>query len=263
LPPNPTSIDVLDHNGSRFITVTHHEETRSRVSLLVQRTAQDAPVLTHYAGDFSARLWTQIRLATAQPHWLVFSRDDSSMGHVRLFEDGLSSFLFRSPTTVPTTVPSALGVVHAALDPCNPNRVYAAVRARRSSGAAAGDAILAIDVSNPDDPRVVDLLSMPTGPTRIVPVKRGSTCNDGVDLYTVLYDSRKIYVVDATSWSELAQIRTQVGPAELVVDPQFGTAGHNYFYVINFSSMCIEVIDAATRTVVFTIGDPIRPRELS
>lgn len=263
LPPNPTSIDVFDQNGSRYITVTHHEDTRSRVSLLVQPTANDAPVLAHFASDFSARLWAQVRLETAQPHWLVFSRDDPSMGHVRLFEDGLSSFVFRSPTTIPTTVSSTLGVMHAALDPCNPNRVYAAARVRRSSGAAAGDAIFAIDVSNPDDPRVVDTLSMPIGPTRIVPVRRGATCADGVELYTVLYDARKLYVVDASSWSEVAQIRTQVGPAEFVVDPQFGTAGHNYFYVINFSSMCIEVIDAATRTVVFTIGDPIRPRELS
>lgn len=263
LPPNPTSLDVFDQNGSRYITVTHHEEGRSRVSLLVQQSANDVPVLAHYASDFSARLWAQVRLQTPQPHWLVFSRDDPSMGHVRLFQDGPSSFVFRSPTTIPTTVSSTLGVMHAVLDPCNPNRVYAAARVRRSSGAAAGDAIFSIDVSNPDDPRVIDTLSMPIGPTRIVPVKRGGTCEQGVELYTVLYDARKLYVVDAASWSELAQIRTQVGPAEFVVDPQFGTAGHNYFYVINFSSMCIEVVDATTRTVVFTVGDPIRPRELS
>lgn len=263
LPPNPTSIDVFDRNGARYITVTHHEETRSRVSLLVQATANDTPIVAHYANDFSARLWTQLRLPTADPHWLVFSRDDPSMGHVRLFEDGASSYVFRGPTTQPTTVSSTLGVMNVALDPCDSTRAYAAARVRRSSGSGIGDAIFSINISNPDDPKVVETLSMPLGPTKIVPVRRGATCADGVDLYTVLYDARKLYVVDAQAWREVAQIRTQVGPTDFVVDPQFGTAGHNYFYVINFSSMCIEVVDAATRQVVFTIGDPIRPRELS
>jgi DNA-binding beta-propeller fold protein YncE len=263
LPPNPTSIDVFDRNGARYITVTHHEESRSRVSLLVQASANDTPIVAHYANEFSARLWTQLRLPTAEPHWLVFSRDDPTMGHVRLFEDGASSFVFRAPTTFPSTVSGSLGVIHVALDPCNPNRAYAAARARRTSGSGVGDALLAIDVSNPDDPRVVETLSMPIGPTRVVPVRRGATCADGVDLYTVLYDSRKLYVVDAQSWREVAQIRTQVGPTDFVVDPGLGAAGHNFFYVINFSSMCIEVVDATTRRVVFTIGDPIRPRELS
>lgn len=272
LPPNPTSLDIVDRAQAdgqtvRYITVTHHEETRSRVSLMVQRGVDAAPILSHFAGDFSARLWTQLRLpstdATAAPRWLVFSRDEPVIGHVRLFEDGDRSFVFRAPPTVPTTVASALGVVHAVIDPCNSTRAYAAVRARRSSGSGIGDAIFSIDLSNPDEPRVIDQLSMPLGATRVVPVRRGPTCAAGVELYAVLYDARKLYVVDADAWREVAQVRTQVGPADLVVDPGIGQDGRNFLYVVNFSSMCIEVVDARTRQVVFTVGEPIRPRELS
>jgi hypothetical protein len=262
LPPNPTSLDIFDREGLRYITVTHHEETRSRVSLMVQQ-GDGAPVMAHFAGDFASRLWTQLRLPTADPHWIVFSRDEPSMGHVRLFEDGLSSYVFRAPTTVPQTVPGTIGVVHVVMDPCDPRRARAAARARRPGTSNAGDSILAIDVSNPDEPAIVDQLAMPLGPTRIIPVRRGATCADGVDLYTVLYDARKLDVVDARAWREVAQVRTQVGPVELVPDPLLGTAGHNFLYVVNFSSMCIEVIDATTRQVVFTVGDPVRPRELS
>jgi|LNFM01.1.fsa_nt_gb DNA-binding beta-propeller fold protein YncE len=272
LPPNPTSLDVVDRaqpDGQtvRYITITHHEETRSRVSLMVQRGAEGVPVLSHFAGDFSPRLWTQLRLpspdATASPRWIVFSRDEPVIGHVRLFEDGDRSFVFRAPPTVPTTVASALGVVHAVVDPCNATRAYAAVRARRSSGAGIGDALFSIDLSNPDEPRVVDQLSLPLGASRVVPVKRGATCAQGVELYAVLYDARKLYVVDADAWREVAQVRTQVGPAEIIADPGLGQDGRNFLYVVNFSSMCIEVVDARTRQVVFTVGEPIRPRELS
>jgi hypothetical protein len=263
LPPNPTSIDVFDQEGARYITITHHEEVRSRVSLMVQSSASSPPTLAHFANDFSPRLWTQLRLPTAEPHWVVFSKDEPTMGHVRLFADGASSFVFRAPPTVPTTVASALGVVHAVLDPCDPTRAYAAARARRASGAAVGDAIFTIDVSNPDEPRVIDQLTMPLGATRIVPVRKGPRCEEGVELYTVIYDARKLYVVDAQAWREVGQVRTQVGPSDLVVDPNFDRAERPFLYLVNFSSMCIEVVDARTRQVVFTVGDPIRPRELS
>jgi hypothetical protein len=262
LPPNPTSLDIFERDATRYITVTHHEDTRSRVSLLVQQ-GNEAPVVAHFAGDFAPRLWTQLRLPTVEPRWLVFSRDEPTMGQVRLFEDGPSSFVFRAPTTVPSTIPGTVGVVHVAMDPCDPRRAYAAARARRTGASNAGDSILAIDVSNPDEPVIVDQLAMPLGPTRIVPVRRGPTCEDGVDLYTVLYDARKLEVVDARAWREVAQVRTQVGPVELIPDPRLGQPGHDLLYVVNFSSMCIEVVDARTRQVLFTIGDPVRPRELS
>ncbi|MDP3275891.1 MAG: hypothetical protein Q8Q09_11890 [Deltaproteobacteria bacterium] len=265
LPINPTSLDVsTGPNNDRYLTITHHEETRSRFSLMVDRGTA-GPVMSHFAGEFQARLWTQLRLPGPDHHWLVFTRDEPSIGHARVFEDGLSSFVYRGSPTVPTTVSSELGVIDVTLDPCNPTRAYIASRARRGSRTSglSGDALLALDVSNPAEPRVIDQLSMPIGPSRVVPVRRGATCAEGTDLYVVLYDSRKIYVVDAERWRETAQIRTQFGPTDLIVDPRFDEADHHFLYLINFSSMCIEVIDPVTRRVLFTVGEPIRPRELT
>ncbi len=264
LPPNPTSVSAFDGPGGlRYLAVTHHEDTRSRVSLLVDPGA-GGPVMSHFAGDFSAHLWTQFPLNDPNGHWLVFSRDEPIMGHVRLFPDGNNSFVFRGTPSVPTTVSANLGIFHVVADRCNPNRAYAAARARRgTAGALAGDVLLALDVSNPDDPRVVDQMAMPLGPSQVVEVPRGPTCADGSDLYVVLYDSRKLYVVDTQEWREIAQVRTQVGPVALVADPHVTETDSAFLYVINFSSMCIEVLDARTRQVLFTIGEPIRPKELS
>jgi DNA-binding beta-propeller fold protein YncE len=264
LPPNPTSVSVFDGPGGlRYLAVTHHEDTRSRVSLLVDPGA-GGPIMSHFAGEFSAHLWTQFRLNDPNGHWLVFSRDEPAMGHVRLFADGNNSFVFRGTPSLPSTVPSNLGIFHVVADRCNPNRAYAAARSRRgTTSALAGDNLLALDVSNPDDPRVVDQLAMPLGPSQVLEVPRGPSCDDGSDLYVVLYDSRKLYVVDTQEWRELAEVRTQVGPVALVADPHVTEPDSSFLYVINFSSMCIEVLDARTRTVLFTVGEPIRPKELS
>lgn len=264
LPPNPTSVSAFDGPGGlRYLAITHHEDTRSRVSLMVD-PGPGGPIMSHFAGDFPQHLWTQFRLNDPGGHWLVFSREEPVMGHVRLFADGNNSFVFRGTPSVPTTVAANLGIFHVVADRCNPNRAYAAARARRgTTGALAGDVLLALDVSNPDDPRVVDQLAMPLGPTRVVEVPRGPTCADGSDLYVVLYDSRKLYVVDTQEWREIAQVRTQVGPVTLIPDPRVTEDDYAFLYVVNFSSMCIEVLDARTRRVVFTIGEPIRPKEVS
>lgn len=272
LPPLPVSLDAGDDG---LITVVHQEAPRARVSLFVDPdgvTGTEGPSLVHFVGDLSPSLTALLRLDDplqtpgATPHWYAVSRFEPVIHHVRAFRDGGRSFLYRSHATTLQGIASDVGVRAVVRDPCNPGRAYATARPRPpdqpSVTPQSGDQLLALDLSNPEEPVVANVLSLPPGPSNLVAiVPTGNCATSHTVVYVISFDARKVYVIDGLWWRELAQIRTQAGPHVLVADPRMGMPGHHYLYLIDFTAMVVEVIDVNTNEVVFTIGDVVRPQD--
>lgn len=286
MPALPIAIDV---GIDGFIAVAHQETPRSHVSLFVDGTAAgvnpDGPDLAHWIPDLSLYVDALLRLdpggtdptmgfnpndPATRPYWWALSRAEPFISHVRAVPDTGSpdrSYLVRQMVSPLVGIASDVGVRYIRRDPCNPNIAYATARgAPVDTGTAArsGDQLLKIDLTDPTNPTVIDVMAMAAGPSQLVAFNQHpADCSGHTMLYTVSYDARQIYAVDVTEWRPVDQIRTQAGPNAILLDPMYGTADHNYLYVIDFVAMCVEVIDldpspahAATyNRVVFTVGD--------
>jgi hypothetical protein len=276
MPPLPTSL----HAGNDgFVTVTHQEFPRARVSLFYDPGA-NGPALVHWVADLSPNLSALLRVnepprgstTSEQPHWYALSRFEPFVNHVRGVADADRSFLFLSHATQLEGVASDVGIRGIARDPCDPNRAFATARPRPADTVGgltrSGDQLLALDLTDAENPRVIDVLGLPPGPSNLLAIPYGGHCSEGTRVYVVMFDARKIYVVDPKDWQEVAQVRTQAGPHTLLADPLLATGdpAHQLLYLLDFSAMVVEVIDVnpaspSYNTVVYRIGDVVRPQE--
>lgn len=276
LPPLPTAMNI-DPDG--FITVVHQESPRARMTLLFDPPERSGvPRLLHWLADLPPNLSATLRLNPnsgpgEEPFWFVASRETPVVASVHAFRDGERSFLYSSRSTTLPGLASDVGVRAIVRDPhAGRARAYATARpGTPASGQStrSGEQLLDIDISNPIEPVVRNVMEIPVGASHLVaiddPARTGHTL-----VYAVSYDARKVYVVDADDWTTVAQIQTQLGPHAIVADPSLaeGYSGpvHPYLYLVDFAAATIEVIDVGAASnhrneVVFTIGDPTRPRE--
>jgi hypothetical protein len=270
LPPLPVTLWVDEQDP--FIVVVHQEAPRARASLFFDPfVAGSSPQLVHYLNDLSPNLNAVVRApvstdgdagADADPHFFVFSRSEPTVNQVRVRPDAQNSYLYRSRLDLVTDLALDVGIRAVVRDPRDDvHRLYATAR---PSGAApptgiptSPEQLIAFDVSDPDNVRVENVMSLPTGPSNLVLVP--GTAEAPILAYTVSYDARKLYVIDVDHWREIDEIRTNRGPHWPVYDPTRG-----YLYLVDFSAMVVEVVDVdPTRPtfdhVIFTIGDTILP----
>lgn len=273
LPALPVAMDATGADG--FIAIAHQEDPRGRVSLYWDSGA--GPVLTHWVWDFSPRLWGIARvddgraMRSAQPHWYALSRYEPFFNHVRAVPNGAHSYLYRGDLVSMQGVAPDVGLRAMVRSQCDPNTAVATARPRPPDAAVpytrSSDQLLRIDLTNVDDPRVIDAQNLPLGASNLAVYPPGNQHCDGPQLaYVVSYDARRLYVVDLRTFQVVDQLRTQSGPHVPLVDPQAGDGVHDYLYLIDFAAMVIEVVDvrpgSPTRhQVLFTIGDVVRPRE--
>jgi hypothetical protein len=282
MPALPVAVNA-DPDG--FVVVAHQDPSAGRVSLYYDPFDGGGPVLAHWITDMPPSLDAIVRInfpsaaATEQPYWYAFSRDFTEISHVRAIPDGPNSTVYFARASAAPGLASDVGVRAVVRDP-RPGRpyVYAVARqGRPRSGSTqhSGESLIRYDFTDRQNPTAIDILEMPIGVSRVAAVVDPSVPNSQAHLmlYVVAYDSRKLYVVDADEWRVVDQIRTQLGPQTIIADPSLapdfmGAARQPYVYVVDFAASCVEVInvdrsdpDGRYHQVVFTIGDPGRPRE--
>jgi hypothetical protein len=282
MPALPVAVNA---SPDGFVVVAHQDPTAGRVSLFYDPFDAGGPVLAHWITDMPASLDAIVRInapgggAADPPYWYAFSRSYTEISHVRAIPDGPNSTLFFARATAEPGLASDVGVRAVVRDPrVGRPFVYAVAREglpRSGTTQHSGEELIRYDFSDPLNPTAIEILEMPVGVSRIAAIVDPAVPNSSAHLmlYVVAYDSRKIYVVDADEWRVVDQISTQLGPQTILADPSLapdfmGTTRQPYLYVVDFAASCVEIInvdrndpDGRFHKVVFTVGDPGRPRE--
>jgi hypothetical protein len=229
-------------------------------------TQQSAPTLlgaiTGTARGLSSLVLLPRTRADERSTWLATSRAEPAFTLLQVYPGAMAvgdqrAFLYRASQAPVTGLNSGADSRAIALDVA-PGTRRAFVVSRRP------EALLTVDLSNPNTPTVSDAVALPQGASRLVVVYNAALGHSLV--YTVSYDSRWIYVVDPDNHRVVDQLLAGRGPHALTHDERAGM-----LYVVNFLDASIEVIDTRVTTEsgeanpfynrrVLTFGRPGRVR---
>jgi hypothetical protein len=259
LPPDPSSISVDEGRGQIVVTHQGFDPNAPRASFFYDPTAagtsagqRSGPWLVNVVAGLPSGLSSLALLPRAsndaRSTWFVTSRSDASFTTLQIYPgtpalgDG-RTFLYRASTAPVLGLNSGADSRAVALDPRAPTR-RAYVTSRRPEG------LLTVDISNPTAPTVENVVPLPAGASRLAAVAEG----DRTVVYTVSYDSRRIYAIDPAQQGDnptsaiLGQIASNRGPHAIVHDPV-----DRRLYVLDFLDAAVEVIDLAP---TLPSGDP-------
>lgn len=252
LPADPSSLSVDPRRGLIVVTHQSFDEGSPRATLfydpasLVNPPQNTRPYLVNVVGGLAVGLSSLALLPRAseapsnRSTWLVTSRSSATFTTLQAYPgdapmgDG-RIFLYRASTAPVTGLNNGADSRALALDPREPTR-RAYVVSRRP------EALLTLDIRNPAAPVVESAIPLPSGSSRLVAVAEG----DRTLVYTVSYDSRRIYVVDPSLYGDnptsaiVAQIASGRGPHAIIHDPL-----DKVLYVLDFLDAAVEVIDVA------------------
>jgi len=276
LPADPSSLSVDPRRG--YVVVTHQsfDVGAPRASLFFDPASlptppQDTrPFLVNVVSGLPAGLSSLTLLPRAREDgslrstWFVTSRSEATFTTLQVYPGNASlrdnrAFLYRASAAPVMGLNSGADSRAVALDPREPTR-RAYVVSRRP------EALLTLDIRNPAAPVVESAVPLPSGSSRLAAVAEG----DRTMVYTVSYDSRRIYVVDPSVYGDnptsaiVAQIASGRGPHAVVHD-----ALDKKLYVLDFLDAAVEVIDVSPTLAggavnpmynrrVLTIGAPGR-----
>lgn len=252
LPFDPSALSI--DPGCGWITVTHQSTdpnlpraTLFRDSIYDGRTARAsaAPKLINVVGNLAPGLSSLALLTpTASPGgglcpessrstWIATSRSDPSFTFLQAYPGNRTlsdrAYLYRSNAVNITGLNTGSDSRDIALDP-TPGQSRAFVVSRRP------EALLTVDLRNPNAPTVTDAVALPYGPSRLA-VAPGTASHPTL-VYVVSYEARAIAVVDPAEHRIIDQIPTHAGPHDIVRDPN-----GEFLYVVDFLDASLEVID--------------------
>lgn len=254
LPPDPSSISVDERRGTIVVTHQSFDENTPRASLFydpnnptARASSQDTrPFLVNVVGGLPAGLSALALLPragddpTQRSTWLAISRSSATFTLLQVYPGEITRqdnrfFLYRAATAPVQGLNSGADSRAIVLDPREPTR-RAYVTSRRP------EALLTLDLRNPNAPTVENAIPLPAGSSRLAAVSEGGR----TVVYTVSYDARRIYAIDPSLQGDnptsaiLAQIASNRGPHTIVHD-----AIDRKLYVLDFLDAAVEVIDVA------------------
>lgn len=244
LPPDPSSISLDPARGWVLITHQSNEAGLARVSLIRDGAVNGgggAPVLLSALGNVSPGLSDAALLPRAlgseeRSTWVVTSRAEASFSFFQAYPGNAAlrdanPFLYRS---------AIIGV--RGLAGGNNNRAIAvdpdASRHRAFVISRAPEALLSVslDPANPTAATVVDVLPVPTGPSRLVVRSVGGR----TQVLVVSFDARRVTVIDPDERRVIGQVVTRRGPHQALLDP---SPSQPFLYLVDFLDGALEVID--------------------
>ncbi|MDB4977231.1 MAG: hypothetical protein JWN48_5572 [Myxococcaceae bacterium] len=252
LPPSPT----IDPFGEQVYMATTHEN--GAVGLFVVPSPDASPVL-----DATVRgLGQRPRSITADPRTqllYVTSFNQSFISRVGLRVGtpkdapvpSLSTLLYETSRITVSGVSQPNDLRDLAVDPVNPNRLYALIRGTQES-------VVFLDVDTTlsnTNARVIDEVRVGAGPSKMIRIQQ-----DGKTFLVVTcYDSKAVYVIDTETHLLAAVVRSFSGPFSMVYDEP-----RKLLHVADFRSSIMRVVDLEGLTdksappprIIATIGSP-------